>query len=151
MTQSLAKVLVHLIFSTKNHTPYLAKKEWRDALNGYFVGILKNLKCPSLRVNAVTDHVHILCVLSRTVTLAELLEEVKKSSPKWIKTLDPSLAKFQWQAGYGAFSVSQSNVRAVTRYIANQEEHHRRVTFQEEFRNFVEKYQVEYDERYVWD
>ena len=150
MPQSLAKILVHIIFSTKGRTPVIAP-EVRHELNAYIVGILANLRCPSILVNSLADHVHILCCLSRTLALAKAVEGAKKGSSKWLKTKAVALRNFHWQNGYGAFSVSQSSVDEVRRYIANQEEHHRRVTFEEEFRAFLDRHGVAYDERYVWD
>jgi putative transposase len=114
------------------------------------VGILDNLKSPSLQTGGVDDHVHILCALSRTHSPADLLEEVKKSSSKWMKA-DGGIAGFAWQAGYGAFSIGESQTEAVIRYIQNQEGHHRKLTFQDEFRRFLQRYRVPFDERYVWD
>ena len=151
MPQSLSKVLIHLIFSTKNRAPFLKDPQHRDALIGYLIGILKNLECPSLIVNGVEDHIHILCGLSRNITLAQLVEEIKRSSSRWAKTHDASLRDFYWQNGYAAFSVSESGVPAVRRYIENQAEHHRRVSFQDELRAFFHRHNVEFDERYVWD
>ena len=150
MPQSLAKILVHIIFSTKGRTPVIAPGV-RPELDAYIVGILRQLECPSILVNSVADHVHILCRLSRTLALAKAIEQVKKGSSKWIKTKAAALRNFHWQNGYGAFSVSQSSVDEVRRYIANQEEHHRRVTFEEEFRAFLDRHGVAYDERFVWD
>ena len=150
MPQSLAKILVHIIFSTKGRTPVIAP-EVRPELNAYVVGILRQLECPSILVNSVADHVHILCRLSKTLALAKAVEEVKKGSSKWLKTKAAGLRNFHWQNGYGAFSVSQSSVDEVRGYIADQEEHHRRVTFEEEFRAFLDRHGVAYDERYVWD
>ena len=150
MPQSLAKILVHIIFSTKGRTPVIAPGV-RPELDAYIVGILRQLECPSILVNSVADHVHILCRLSRTLALAKAIEQVKKGSSKWIKTKAAALRHFHGQNGYGAFSVSQSSVDEVRRYIANQEEHHRRVTFEEEFRAFLDRHGVAYDERYVWD
>jgi len=149
MPQSLSKVLVHLIFSTKHREPLIGP-EIRPRLHAYMVGILDNLKSPSLQTGGVADHVHILCLLSRTISQAELVEEVKKSSSKWMKA-EGGVPGFSWQAGYGAFSIGESQADTVIKYIQNQEEHHRTVTFQEEFRKFLERYKVAYDERYVWD
>ena len=149
MPQSLSKVLVHLIFSTKHREPLIGS-EIRPRLHAYLVGILDHLKSPSLQTGGVADHVHILFSLGRTISQAALVEEVKKSSSKWMKA-EGGVPSFSWQAGYGAFSVGQSQTDAVARYIQNQEEHHRKVTFQEEFRKFLERYRVPYDERYVWD
>jgi len=151
MPQSLSNILIHLVFSTKNREPYLRTPELRGIMTGYMVGILQNIKCPSLIVGAVEDHVHILCSLHRTVTVARLVEELKTSSSVRIKEEGPALRDFHWQNGYGVFSVSPSNVEPVKAYIANQEEHHRKRTYQEEFRLMLERHGIEYDERYVWD
>jgi putative transposase len=150
MPQSLSRVLVHLIFSTKNRERFLTP-EVCEELHPYLAVVLREDGCPSLQVGGVVDHVHLLFGLSRTRTVAQVVETVKTSSSKWIKTKGAAFAEFHWQAGYGAFSVGQSNVAAVTRYIQNQEEHHRTTTFQEEFRRFLKLYQVPYDEKYVWD
>ena len=150
MGQSLAKLVVHLIFSTKDRLPVLTPAI-REELNAYMVGVLRELESPALLVNSVADHVHILVMLSKNVALAKAVEEVKKSSSKWVKTQGAEFGDFHWQNGYGGFSVSQSSLDAVKRYIADQEEHHRRRTFQEEFLAFLQRHRVEYDKRYVWD
>jgi len=150
MPQSLANVLVHVIFSTKGRQPILAKV-LRPELEAYLAGILGNLDCPAVRVGAMPDHVHFLCRLSRNFAVAKVVEEAKKGSSKWVKTKATALRNFHWQNGYGAFSVSPSMAAAVIQYIANQEEHHRHVTFQEEYRALLEKQGLEFDERYVWD
>src|SRR5438876_859127 len=107
--------------------------------------------CPTLVVGGVADHVHALFALSNNHSIAEIVYEVKRGSSKWIKTKDPEFKKFHWQSGYGAFSVSQSHVEQVRRYIEGQERHHRRITFEDEFREFLRRYEVEFDERYLWD
>ncbi len=150
MPQSLAQILVHIIFSTKNRFPFL-KDEVRDELHRYMAAILKEHESPAILIGSVQDHVHILCSQSKNYSISKLIEEVKKGSSKWIKTRSATYEKFQWQNGYGAFSVSQSNLESVQEYVANQEEHHRKLTFEEEFRSFLRKYQIEHDERYVWD
>ena len=150
MPQSLAKILVHLIYSTKNREPFLVE-DLRDELHRYTAGILKEYDSPALLINSVEDHVHIVFSLARTQTISNVVEQAKKGTSKWIKTKGPGLAGFHWQNGYGAFSVSQSNLDDVLKYVANQREHHRRKTFQEEFREFLKRYQIPYDERYVWD
>jgi len=150
MSQSLAKLITHLTFSTKLRKQ-LITPEVRTELRAYLRGILENLESPSIEINCVADHVHVLFCLSRKRSLAEVVEQLKKGSSKWIKTKAPALANFYWQAGYGAFSVSQSNVPAVRKYIVNQEKHHRKMTFQEEFRALLTKHDIEYDERCVWD
>ena len=140
---------MHLVFSTKNREPFIAA-DVRPRLHGYIVGILDHLKSPSIQTGGVADHVHILFALGRTVSQAEIVEEVKKSSSKWMKA-DGGVSEFSWQAGYGAFSVSESNVESVVNYIRNQEDHHRKVSFQDEYRKFLDRHHVPYDERYVWD
>jgi len=150
MPQSLAKVLVHIIFSTKQRRPLIQPGVVRD-LNAYVGGALSNLGCQPIAVNSMPDHTHILCRLSRNHALAKVIEEVKKTSSKWVKTKAPGLGDFYWQAGYGAFSVSQSNVEAVRQYILDQEQHHRKRSFQDEFRAFLKRHDIEYDERYIWD
>lgn len=151
MPQSLANVLLHVVFSTKNRTPFLRSSKLRQDLNAYLVGTLKNLECPSLIVNCVADHLHCLCQLSRKISIAKLIEEMKTSTSAWVKTQDSQLRDFYWQAGYGVFSVSQSGVPEVKEYIATQEERHKPLPFQNEFRSFLRKNNVAFDERYVWD
>ncbi len=149
MPQSLARVYLHLVFSTKNRQPFLADKDLRGQCHAYLAGTCKARGSPSILVGGVQDHVHILCTLSREESIAVLIRELKRESSKALK--EKGAAGFYWQAGYGAFSVSPGHVAAVKAYIANQEAHHRRVTFQDEFRRLLRKYGVEYDERYVWD
>jgi REP element-mobilizing transposase RayT len=144
-------MLVHIVFSTKHRKPWLRNETARSAMTGDLIGTLQNLKCPSLIVGVVEDHVHILCNLHRTMSVAKLVEEIKTSSSARIKEEGTALSDFHWQNGYGAFSVSQSNVQQVYDYIANQEEHHRMRTFQEEYRLLLERHQIAFDERYVWD
>jgi putative transposase len=150
MPQSLANIYVHLIFSTKERFPFLSP-EVRPDLHSYMSTVLANLNSPAVLINSVEDHVHILFNMGRTVTLAQVVEDVKKSSSKWIKTQGLSFSKFAWQAGYGGFSVSESNTPKVANYIQNQEEHHRVKSFQEEYREFLTKHKIQFDERYVWD
>ncbi|MGQ0635765.1 MAG: IS200/IS605 family transposase [Planctomycetaceae bacterium] len=151
MPQSFAQIYLHVVFSTKGRTPYLQDRAIRDELHRYLGGTCNNLGCPVLRVGGVADHVHILCLLGRTITISDLVKELKRDSSQWLKTKGPALAEFYWQNGYGAFSVSPSHVEDVREYIAKQEEHHRVTTFQDEFRRLLKKYGVEWDERYVWD
>jgi REP element-mobilizing transposase RayT len=150
MSQSLAKNILHLIFSTKNRQPFLTV-EVRPDLHSYMGGILRNCDSPAILMNSVADHIHVLFCLSKNVALKDVVEEVKKGSSKWIKTKGREFSDFHWQAGYGAFSVSQSIVLTVMRYIERQEAHHRKVGFQEEFRAFLTRCQIPVDERYVWD
>ena len=151
MPQSLSNVLVHIVFSTKERRAFLQNAELRDEMHHYLGGISKNLDCPPVRVGGTADHVHLLARQSRTITLADWIKELKRGSSLWIKEKDPLLEGFHWQAGYGAFSVSQSQSGRVDEYIAHQEEHHRTVPFEDEFRVLLKKHGIECDERYVWD
>ena len=150
MSQSLSKIYVHLIFSTKGREPLLPAAV-RPRVHAYLATVLKNFDSSAVKIGGTGDHIHILFRLSKNHTLAETVEEIKTSSSKWIKTLGRPLTTFYWQSGYGAFSVDPSEVEEVARYVSSQEEHHRVVTFQEEYRNFLERYGVEFDEKYVWD
>jgi REP element-mobilizing transposase RayT len=148
MSQSLANILIHVIWSTKERRP-LISDDMRAGLHGYMAGILKNLECPTVIINSVNDHVHVLCQLSKNMAACKLIEEVKKSSSKWMK--EQGVSNFSWQNGYGVFSVSQSNADPVRKYIEGQAEHHRKHDFKDEFRQFCKRYNVPLDERYVWD
>lgn len=148
MPQSLAKVYVHIVFSTKNHHPFI-QKEVRPELHSYIIGTLSNLGSYTNEIYANPDHIHILCSLPKTITMAELISKIKTSSSKWIKT--KGLSNFSWQDGYGIFSVSSSKIKTVEKYIRNQPEHHKMGTFKDELRRFFKEYEIEYDERYVWD
>jgi REP element-mobilizing transposase RayT len=143
-------MITHLTFSTKNRRPLITPNV-RDDLRSYLRAILERMESPAIEINSVADHAHLLFCLSRKRSLAEVVEQVKKSSSKWIKSKSPDLAGFYWQSGYGAFSVSQSNVEAVRSYVVGQEAHHRKMTFEEEFRALLKKHGLDFDERYVWD
>jgi putative transposase len=149
MPQSLANLLTHLIFSTKNREPLLAGKDLQQSVHAYLASVLNDQKCPAIIVGGIANHVHILCKLAKTESLSNLMEHLKVSSSKWLKTQGNPI--FSWQRGYGAFSVGQSQVDSVVAYIQNQEEHHRTVTYEEEYRSFLKAYRVAFDERYVWD
>ena len=147
MPQSLSSVLIHLVFSTKNREKYITE-ESEIELQKYLATTFRACDSPALLVGGDADHLHSLFALSRTWAIADLVREVKASSSKMMKS---KVGEFQWQAGYGAFSIGQSGVVGVKQYIANQKEHHRKFSFQDEFRMLCDKYEVEYDERYVWD
>ena len=151
MPQSLVQIYVHLVFSTKDRKPFLKDRGLRDQMQAYLAGTCKNLKSPAVIIGGVEDHVHVLCRLGKTIDISDLVRDLKRESSKWIKTQQPSLDKFHWQKGYGAFSLSSSHVEALTKYIANQEEHHKTESFQDEFRRLCTKYGLPIDERYVWD
>jgi REP element-mobilizing transposase RayT len=194
MPQSLSRLIVHIVFSTKARVPIL-RESIRGELYAYLAGVLRNLECPAIKlapfrrtlktihrrdaetrrkahsscslrlcVSAVkngnsytiklggtADHMHLLCLLSKNLALAKLVEEFKTGSSRWLKTKGPEFQSFHWQSGYGGFSVGESGLEAATRYIDQQEEHHRKVSFQDEYRMLLEKYRVPYDERFVWD
>ena len=150
MPQSLAKNAIHLVFSTKERKPFI-KEPVRSDLHAYMATVFKNMECPAIIINSVDDHIHVLFLLHRTKALSNVVADIKKTSSKWIKTQSPSLESFSWQAGFGAFSVSESNIPAVKKYIEKQEEHHRKISFQDELRGFLDKHGVDYDERYLWD
>jgi len=151
MPQSLAKILVHTIFSTKERRPFLRDKSLRNELHHYIGGILLNRGCQPLIIGGVDDHIHILSTLSRTITAADMVKEAKRSSSLWLKTKSAELNDFAWQNGYGIFSIGFSHVEPVKKYIAGQEEHHHKISFQDEYREFLKRYEIEFDERYVWD
>jgi len=149
MSQSLSKLYVHLIFHTKNSQDVL-RKEDRNALFAYIGTIIKDNESIPILINGVEDHIHILCVMSKNISLAKLTEEIKRHSSRWIKTLDPYYSQFCWQGGYAGFSVSQSLHEKTKDYIHNQEEHHKKMTFKEELILFLKEYGIDYDERYLW-
>jgi putative transposase len=150
MGQSLVKNYVHIVFSTK-YRQHLIDEAIENELHAYLGGICTRLECHSIKIGGYTDHIHILCRLSKKIALMKLLEELKSHSSKWIKTKGDSYRDFYWQDGYGAFSVNPAQLNVVVNYIANQKEHHRKKDFQGEYRSILKKHKVEFDERYVWD
>jgi putative transposase len=150
MPQSLSSILIHMIFSTKKREPFITPAIETE-LHPYMAKIFRQLKSPSLANDGTSDHVHILFSLGRVIKVADLVEEVKTESSKWIKTKGLEFRNFHWQKGYGAFSIGQFNVATLKRYIRGQKQHHKRVTFQDEYRKFLKTYGIDHDERYVWD
>ena len=144
MAQSLSKVILHIIFSIRNREPWL-DRDVRPRMHAYLATICHDLGADLVRVGGVADHVHIVTTLPRTVSQAQLVEQIKKASSKWIKALDARYRGFFCQRGYGAFSVSPSQ------YVEAQQEHHRTRTFQEEYRELLGTHGVDFDEPYVWD
>jgi REP element-mobilizing transposase RayT len=145
MPQSLASAPLHLVFSTKDREPWLQHPELRTRMHDYLGGICRELGCTAILIGGIADHVHILAMLSRTMTISDLVRDLKRPSSLWIKEQDPRLVGFAWQNGYGAFAVSQSKIAAVTAYIGNQEEHHRTCSFQDEYRELLRKHNLEWD------
>ncbi len=154
MPQSLSKIIVHIIFSTKDRYPFLEDTDIRKTMFAYLANAFKNRNAQTFIVGGAVDHVHILCLYPKDELISKTIGEIKRVSSKWIKNENlniPMLSKFSWQRGYGVFSVSQSNVPEVRKYIESQEEHHRQISFQDEYRKFLQKYQIQFDEKYVWD
>jgi putative transposase len=150
MAQSLVRNYLHIVFSTKHRQP-LIYPTIETELYQYIGGICNNLECFPIKIGGHSDHIHILCVLSKKLALIKLLEEMKSHSSKWVKTKDDRLKNFYWQDGYGAFSINPSEIDVVKAYIENQHEHHKKKSFQDEYRAFLKKYKIDFDERYVWD
>ena len=150
MPQSLTNILVHTIFSTKDRQPFLRDRSLRNELHHYLGGILTNYSCPPIVIGGVDDHVHLLHTLSRTGEPAALIKELKRCSTVWLKTKN-AMNDFMWQGGYGMFSIGVSQIDATRRYINGQEEHHRKVTFQDELRQFLQRHKMPFNERYLWD
>lgn len=150
MPQSLVKILIHAVFSTKNRAD-LILPEIENDLFGYMHGIVENNKSKLILANGTENHVHLLISLGKTLSISELIGDIKRDSSVWIKTQDSAFKNFHWQEGYGAFSVGQTQVNEVMKYIANQKEHHKKKSFENEMRGFYQKYEIDFDERYVWD
>lgn len=151
MPQSLSCVYIHLVFSTKERRPLLRDPELRRDLHSEIGGITKQLNCPPILVGGFHDHIHLLARFGRTITQAEWVKEIKRVSNLWLKERGTQFRDFEWQGGYAAFSVSQSNLEQVKSYIANQEHHHRRMDFQDELRSLLRKHEIEWDEGFLWD
>jgi len=150
MPQSLSAVYIHLVFSTKHRYPFLHDSEVRNELHKFLGGTSRTLDCPPIIVGGVADHVHLLARFGRTITQADWVKELKRVSNIWLHE-EVGLSKFQWQGGYADFSVSQSNLNEVTKYIENQEEHHQKMSFQDEVRILLTKHETKWDEKYIWD
>ena len=150
MPQSLAAAYCHIVFSTKQRE-HLISEDIAEQLYPYFGGILRERRCVLLIAGGMPDHVHLLVSLSREITIADTLRDLKTNSSRWIHESFPSRRTFAWQTGYAAFSVSASQLPTVKRYIAQQREHHEKQSFQDEYRQLLDKHGIEYDERYVWD
>ncbi len=151
MPQSLARVILHTVFSTKDRFPFLQNPAHRAEVHAYLGGCAKSLDCLPIQIGGVSDHVHLLTTLPRTLAIADFIKEIKRVSTNWIHERGAEWTKFHWQAGYGVFSVSESQVPAVARYIEHQEEHHRVTSFQEEYRALLKKHGIAPDETYLWD
>jgi putative transposase len=151
MSQSLSRVLIHIIFSTKNRFAFFIDGEMQKRIHAYLARVINEQDSPAIEVGGTEDHVHILCLLSRKHTISDVIKEAKVNSSSWAKTLGGRCMKFSWQLGYGAFSINQSQIESLRRYIQAQAEHHRRKSFQEEYLELLREYQIPYDERFLWE
>ena len=151
MSQSLSRVLVHIIFSTKNRFPFLSDCTQQKRMHAYLAKVFGEHDSPAIETGGTADHVHILCLLSRNHAISDIIKKAKANSSGAAKTFGGRCQKFSWQSGYGAFSVDPSQVESVRKYIKDQAEHHRKKTFQEEYLDILRAYQVPYDERYLWE
>jgi len=149
MSQSLSKLFVHIIYHIKNKNAYIRNEE-KNELYSYIGKITKDLDSIPILINGVENHVHILCVMSKNIALSKLIEEIKKNSSRWIKKFGPHYSYFEWQGGYGGFSVSPSICEKTKKYIENQEERHKKISFQEEYLLFLKEYGIDYNEKYLW-
>ncbi len=149
MAQSLSKLYIHLVFHIKTTSPPIRDADF-GRVHPYIGQLVNTTGCKVLQVGGISDHVHILFLLSKDVTISHVVEEVKRNSSRWIKNIDPHYHAFAWQNGYGAFSVSQSVVEKTLEYIKNQDKHHAKMSFQEEYRMFLESYGIEYNKEYVF-
>lgn len=149
MPQSLSKLYVHIIFHIK-YTSVPIKEKDHDSLYAYMGSIIKDNDSIPILINGTNNHVHILCVMSKNIALAKLVEEIKRHSSRWIKTQDPIYKQFAWQGGYAGFSVSPSVYEKTNIYIKNQKQYHNKVSFQEETELFLSEYKVDFNETYLW-
>jgi putative transposase len=150
MSQSLADMILHIVFSTKGREPFI-KPSIEEELYAFISGFCKKVNSPIIKINGVEDHVHILLSLGRTISVSKLVGDIKANSSRWIKTKGQEYNQFAWQAGYGVFSVSRLNINGPLNYIANQKKHHKKITFKEEYLMFLNKAQIQYEEKYLWD
>lgn len=150
MAHTFTHLLTHIVFSTKDRAPML-DAELKPRLFSYMGGIIRELGGQVMLINGPTDHVHILTTIPARISLSDFMRDLKANSSSWVHKEFPPRRTFGWQTGYGAFAVSHSNLEPVKEYIRNQEEHHRRLTFKEEFEAFLKRHEMAYDERYLWE
>lgn len=150
MPKSFLQMYGHLIFSTKNRERWL-DDHIRGRVHAYIASVFRNLNCPYVHVGGPTDHIHVLFDIGKTNLPVKIICEVKKETSKFIKTIDGEYNNFYWQSGYGLFSVSPANIEKVINYIDIQMEHHKTISFKDEFLVYLKKYNLDYDEKYIWD
>ncbi len=150
MSQSLIDIPLHLVFSTKERTPWI-QPDIEEELYQYISGVCRNIGCTVIKINGVEDHIHVLALLGRTITISKLISEIKSNSSRWIKSKGDQYKDFSWQGGYGGFAVSRRNIESAKKYLLLQKEHHKTVTFKEEFLAMLKQAQVPYDEKFLWD
>jgi REP-associated tyrosine transposase len=150
MSQSLSQIYLHAVFGTKHRYPWITSSIEEDVYR-YISGICKGLKCPVHKIGGMEDHIHILFELSKTESPMDVVKKIKANSSKWIKKKHPTCEKFSWQKGYGVYSVGQSTYKSVSRYIENQKEHHKKISFQDEFENMLKAAGLSFDPKYLWD
>ena len=149
MSQSLCKIYLHIIFHVKNTSPTIDEAHW-TRVHSYIGQLINITGCQTIRVGGIEDHIHVVCILSRNETVAHLVEEIKRNSSRWLKTLNSKYASFAWQGGYAAFSISQSIVEKTVEYVNNQKTHHQKNSYEDEYVQFLEKYRIDYDEKYLF-
>ncbi|CAN5528810.1 IS200/IS605 family transposase [soil metagenome] len=150
MAQTLVKNYLHIVFSTKHRAPMIHESVEKE-LHSYLAGVCKELECYPIKIGGYTDHVHIVCSLSKKIALMTLMEKIKSHSSKWIKTKGEMFQNFYWQGGYGAFSVRESDLPRLIKYLENQHEHHKKAKFKDEYLSFLAEYEIDYDEKFLWD
>ncbi len=150
MSQSLADIVLHLVFSTKDRHPWI-HSSIEEELFMYISGLSKQLNCPVIKINGMEDHIHILLHLGKTISFSDLISELKSNSSRWIKAQGKEYDQFYWQRGYGIFSVSRPNIETAAAYISRQKEHHKTISFKDEFLSMLKRSQMTYDETYLWD
>ena len=149
MAQSLSKIFLHIVFHVKCTSPTIDEEHW-ERVHSYIGELINTTGCQTLQVGGVANHIHAVCLLSRNENVAHPVEEMKRNSSRWVKTLSPKYDRFAWQSGYAAISVSQSVVEKTRQYVMNQTEHHKKVSFRDEYISFLKLYNIEYDEKYVF-
>ena len=149
MAQSLCKIYLHIVFHVKTSSPKIEESHL-ERVHSYIGQLINSTGCQTICVGGVSDHVHVLCMLSRSETVAHLVEEIKRNSSRWIKTISPDYREFVWQGGYAAFSVSQSLTEKTLNYVRHQKEHHKKITFRDEYIQFLRIYNIEFNEQYIF-